>query len=179
MTFSYNNGVPAANNNPSVDQPDMLINAQSIASLVAVDHVGFNATGGGRHNQVTFNANNVPSIPTSPPVLFTNTAAGLPQLFFYSGPDAAHTSSQYVIAANGSTFLLAGIIMKWGSFTLLGGQVFGVTFATAFPNNVWNITVQSKNRVADSTVTLISTAGFTATNPVGTSVDYYYFAIGN
>lgn len=71
--FSYNNNVPATNNNPSVDQPDMKINTQSIEQLIAVDHVSFNSAGsgppdgsGGHHLQVTFDSKNTPIDPTDP-----------------------------------------------------------------------------------------------------------------
>lgn len=52
MTFTYNNAVPAAANNPSNDQPDMLTNTQSINSIIAVDHATFNTANGGTHTQV-------------------------------------------------------------------------------------------------------------------------------
>lgn len=56
MTFSYNNGVPATANDPSVDQPDMLLNTQAINGISDVDHIGFNAANGGMHRQVTYPA---------------------------------------------------------------------------------------------------------------------------
>lgn len=72
MSFTYNNGVPAANNNPSVDQPDMLTNAQSINSIIAVDHISFNVTNGGTHKQITFNDVAAPGAQTNPQsILYT------------------------------------------------------------------------------------------------------------
>lgn len=137
MTFSFNTNIPAAPNDPSVDQPDMLTNNQSTNLLLAVDHISFNTAGGGQHKQVTFNGNNVPTPPVTPPVLFTNTVAGLPQLFFYSG-DATHSSSQYVNNAQGSTFVLGGMIMKWGFFgPISDNQV--INFPVAFPNNCYTV----------------------------------------
>ena len=83
MTFSYNSGIPAAANNPSNDQPLMLINTASIAGIIAVDHVGFEAAGGGQHQQVNFN-NKVPQGVQADPgsVLFTanGTAQSIAQL---------------------------------------------------------------------------------------------------
>lgn len=75
--FVFNDGIPAAANNPSVDQPDMLTNNQSTEGILAVDHVTFNSVGpagggnpgasGGQHLQVTFNGKNVPvGLPTDP-----------------------------------------------------------------------------------------------------------------
>lgn len=137
MTFSFNTNIPAAPNNPSVDQPDMLTNNQSTNNLLAVDHISFNTAGGGQHKQVTFNGNNVPTPPVNPPVLFTNTVAGLPQLFFYSG-DATHSSSQYVNNTQGSTFVLGGFIMKWGFLGPITDHQT-ITFPVAFPNNCYTV----------------------------------------
>jgi hypothetical protein len=89
--FSYNQGVPDAPNNPSVDQPDMLQNTISIFGIWDVDHVGFNSTGaamtsGGQHLQVSFNGKNVPgALPTDPlSILYTNsgTASTISQMFY-------------------------------------------------------------------------------------------------
>lgn len=72
MSFAYNNGVPAGPNDPSVDQPDMLTNTQSIENIINVDHVTFNNTAGGKHKQVTFASKNTPVAQTDPQsVLYT------------------------------------------------------------------------------------------------------------
>lgn len=184
MSFNYVSGVPAASNNPSTDQPNMLINTNSIPALIAVDHVSFGVANGGTHKQVTFVSNNVPSVPTSPPVLFTNTVAGLPQLFFYSG-DAAHSSTQYVQAAAGSTFLLGGIIVKWGSIGLTADGTT-ITFPVAFPNSCYNVQLtisDSTQKQAFLNVSAKTTAGFTVrtigSTGAATSIAFNYLAIGN
>lgn len=136
MSFTYNTGVPAAPNNPSNDQPQMLINTQAINAILGVDHVTFNNAAGGEHKQVTFEANNIPTPPVTPPVLFTNTVAGLAQLFFYSG-DAAHSSSQYVTGSNGSVVLLGGLIMKWAVVSTGSVQNLTTLGVANFPNNAF------------------------------------------
>lgn len=138
MDFTFNSNIPAASNNPSSDQPLMLTNNQSTEGIIGIDHVTFNTLGGGQHLQVTFNGNNVPIPPVVPPILFTNTIAGLPQLFFYSG-DATHSSSQYVNATQGSTFLLGGIILKWGLKAGLVVDNQTITFSVPFPNNCYTV----------------------------------------
>ena len=82
MTISYNSSVPVPTNDPSVDQPDMTINTQSVATIIAVDHVGFNSSGsapngvGGTHLQVTFNGKNTPGAQVDPQsVLYTASGA--------------------------------------------------------------------------------------------------------
>jgi len=77
MTYSYNTSVPATNNNPSTDQPDMLTNTQSINSIIGVDHVSFNTASGGTHQQVTFSSKNTPAAQTDPQsVLYTASGTG-------------------------------------------------------------------------------------------------------
>jgi hypothetical protein len=88
--FPFSTTIPAAGNNPSNDQPIMLANNQSNASIWNVDHVGFGSAGsagtsGGQHLQVSFNGKNVPIAPTDPlSVLYTNsgTASTVSQMFF-------------------------------------------------------------------------------------------------
>lgn len=148
MTIPYNTSVPNAPNDPSFDQPDMKTNTQSINSIIGVDHVTFNASGGGQHLQVTFNSNNVPTPPVSPPILFTNIQdgagnnlpGGLPQIFFYSG-DAAHSKNQYVSTTNGSTLLPGGIILKWATVNIAAGFTQTIMFPVAFPTACFNVVV--------------------------------------
>lgn len=186
MTFSYNPSLPNPPNDPADDVPGMQVNSASIAGLVSTDHVGFNVAGGGQHKQVTFNSNNVPAVfPVTPPVLFTDVVAGLPQLKFFSG-DAAHSSNQYIVAGSGSTMLLGGIIIKWGAYTILAGNSFvNVTFASAFPNNVFSIVLTNtvSATVGDLTgnYNTATVTGFKANRQgsPGTNAVYTYIAIGN
>lgn len=83
--FSYNIAVPATNNDPSVDQPDMLINTANGALIWDVDHVGFNTNNGGTHLQTTFISKNPAGAQTDPSsVLYTGngTASTKADLFF-------------------------------------------------------------------------------------------------
>jgi hypothetical protein len=178
MTIAYNLGIPNAPNNPSTDQPNMLTNNNNIATYVAVDHVAFNTSGSGQHAQVTFNANNVPSVPTAPPILFTNTVAGLPQLFFYSG-DTAHSTNQYIAGTTGSTFLLGGIILKWGVGALSGSPT---TFSTAFPNNCFAVVITGTSTLYTGgfVATALLPGSFTSVRTSGSgATGFNYIAIGN
>jgi hypothetical protein len=197
MTIAYNLGIPNAPNNPSTDQPNMKTNNDNIATYVGIDHVGFNTAGSGQHNQVTFNANNVPVPPVSPPILFTNTVATLPQLFFYSG-DAAHSANQYSISGSGgtgsggSTFLLGGLILKWGVVAATDNTT--INFATAsgavFPNNCLGVQLTLYTASASSANAMILSVSPTPSNSAFTprirtsagttgSATIFYLAIGN
>lgn len=54
--FAYITGIPATNNNPSDDQPDMLNNNDNGALIWETDHIGFNAPNGGLHQQSSYPA---------------------------------------------------------------------------------------------------------------------------
>lgn len=181
MTYPINVNIPAANNDPADDQPLMQTNFANINSYLQVDHTNPATTGAGEHKQVTFNSNNVPAIPTSPPVLFTNNDAfSTPQLFFYSG-NAAKSSNQYVASTNGSTYLLGGIIVKWGSGNANQSGTVN-SFTSAFPNNCYSVLVTPTDTAYTGTfaVTAVSTTGFTAKRQSGSGVTgFYYLAIGN
>ena len=189
--YSYNNAVPATNNNPSNDQPDMLINTQSIESLIGENHVTFDLANGGQHTSIQFNqdASYVPVPPVSPPELFTNTVNGLPQLFYYSG-SSAQSSDQYDDAANLSTFLFGGIILKAGSFSSSAAPSIStiVTYSTLAPalapflNNTRVVLLTPINSAAGGTtgrVTATSSTTFTVTHGIVSSAQWYFIAIGD
>jgi hypothetical protein len=184
--FSYNDAVPAANNNPSVDQPDMQINTLSTDQILAIDHISFNTNNGGQHKQITFNIDNasgfpyIPTIPTSPPVLFTQNVNALPELFYYSG-DAAHGSSQYVQGTNGSTFLFGGIILKWFTVTSASTnfiQTFAGVGLTNFPNNAFGAVATIGGGVFTVNLQNLTVAQVQITKSAG-SLPITVFVIGN
>jgi hypothetical protein len=186
--FVYTSGLPNPPDNPSNDVSNMQQNTNSINGIIAVDHVGFNTTGpagtgGGQHLQVTFNGNNVPTVPTTNPILFANLVGSLGQLFFYSG-SATNTSAQYANGSNGSTFLFGGNILKWGQFTMSAGTQT-ITYAgltpplTPFPNNTWAPFLVPFNSAAGSSNWFINTFnvnGFTVTSTPGAA--FIFLAVG-
>jgi hypothetical protein len=188
MTIAYSVNIPNPPNDPADDVSTMQSNAAAIGTIIAVDHVGFNVAGGGQHAQVTFNANNVPTPPVSPPVLFTDAPANhggsggntVPELFFYSG-NAPQSSNQFVLTGNGSVLLLGGIIIKWGQ---VGAAVNGntYTFASAFPNNVFSVVVTFNGASVPPNIVGTNgytTTGFTFRSNAGGGVPVSYIAIGN
>jgi hypothetical protein len=180
MTFSYFPNIPNPPNDPADDVSSMQTNSQSIGQLIAVDHVGFNVANGGFHKQITFQNGNVPTLPSSFGVLFTQTgSSSIPQLFYYSG-NASQTQTQYQIAAQGSTMVLGGIVLKWGTIV---AAFNGVTynFVNAFPNNCFSVQVTAN--IASTLVPVgtngFTTTGFTFRSTVITGVPISYMAIGN
>ena len=179
MSYPFSTSEPAANSNPSNSQPVMLQNNISNSALIAIDHVGFGNSQGGQHNQVTFAANNIPAGTVTPPVLFTKTVGSLPQLFFYSGAPSV-AANQYAIGSTGSTFLMGGIILKWGfvAYSSSGGtQTF--TLDNPFPNSTLAIIVSPKNyNSGNSWAAALPGGPSQFTIKATENLDYYYQIIG-
>jgi hypothetical protein len=190
MSIPYNPNLPNPPDDPAVDVAGMQTNAGSIATALAVDHVPFNTSGTGQHAQVTFNASNVPG-GFSLPVLFTNTKDGagnnlpgsLPQLFLYAN-SAAASQNQYLSAASGSALLFGGVIIKWGTISMMSASTL-VTYANAFPNNFFAVTLTTLtttpavNGVLGYNPTAGGQGGFTAYQLTGNPITVSYIAIGN
>lgn len=183
--YQFFTAIPASGNNPSVDQPNMQTNNASTSALIGTDHITFNAANGGQHKQITFNqdASYVPTPPVSPPVLFTNTVAGSPQLFYYSG-DAAHSSNQYTVSqSNGSTFLLGGMILKWGQVAFSGvGTSVTITFTNAFPNNLFvvsSIPFGGSGAILRTSSQSVTGFTITRTNDSTSGLNIQWMAIGD
>ncbi|SRR5260221_6787360 len=194
MTINYNLNIPLATNSPSVDQPPMKVNTNAIQTILGVDHYNFNvasATPGGMHQQVTFPANNVPAVPTTPPVLFTNVQDGagnalpnsIAELFYYSG-SGAQGRDNYVSKSKGSVLLFGGIIVKWGTSSRIGtGGANDVIFVNAFPNNNFVVLLTGTNTSYTGTL-IVTTPTLTKFNTIrgdggSGSTSYNYIAIGN
>jgi hypothetical protein len=196
--FTFNTSIPAAQNNPSADQSPMLQNNLSTEMLIGVDHVTFNAMGGGEHTAITFNQPPDPYVPTpnamNPPKLFTNNKDGqgtsfpngFSQLFYYVGA-VAQTQNQYISATNGSTMALGGIIIKWGVVNNAPDNTL-ISFTNPFPQNCFSVQAtvyQSSGNPITVTVSPTPTvSGFTprirlASSGAPVSNTISYIAIGN
>ncbi len=184
--ITYNLNIPLATNSPSVDQPNMEVNTNAVNTILAVDHVSFNTTGGGQHEQVTFNSTNIPGgVPTgSTSIEFTkNNLAGFPYPFFINaqaGSVAAALPMLPDLKTVGTNygFKLGLIIFNFGSIAA-STTPRTITFAVPM-TNLLSVT----SGVANSNPTNGAT---TFTSPSGTSVvvqsantnTIWYMAIGN
>lgn len=64
--FNYTQGIPAAQNNPSNDQPNMKVNNDSNYLIWDVDHYGFEDNNGGQHQWVTLPKLTTPATQVDP-----------------------------------------------------------------------------------------------------------------
>lgn len=191
MTFSYNQNIPNPPNDPADDVGIMQTNAQAIAGIIAVDHVGFNVVNGGTHNQVTFAKNQTaPGFPAGAVAdMFANIATGQSWPFWQNALGSFQMLGPNTSTANGSTFLPGGIILKWGNATTSGSGTPNstITFGTAFPANcfaaVCTTTETSTNRnfvvVYGISASQLQVTAINSGGSAQSGVSFYWFAIGN
>lgn len=137
INLTFTNTIPATNNNPSNDQPGMLVNNASTNTWVAIDHYGFGDNNGGLHKwarmpvQLAVPGGTIAGEGT----IYTKTA-GEGSLFYT--PDATadeyqitrtihaskalfglNTNNYNGVGANyngGWTFLPGGLLLQYGTF---------------------------------------------------------------
>lgn len=164
MTFTFNTGIPASNDNPSVDQPDMLSNTVATNAILAVDHITFNTANGGTHKQVTYSSLNTPGVQVDPGST-AYTAAGV--------VDPTHPQNYWKNSQG--TFPLSAI-RAFGNFTTVTSG--SPTLTASF--NVASVTGNSGNYVI--TLTANSTSGnnvvFLATMSPSSGAINYSFTTG-
>ncbi len=184
--ITYNLNIPSAENSPSVDQPNMKINTNAVNSLMNVDHYGFKIADGGFHKKSTYPIlASDPGSPLTSLVQYTKTEAGSTELFIQRDSIATPiqlTAGLITAAANGSTFLAGGIILKWGTVALAGASG-GVVFGTAFPANIFSISMNALT-TAPATNGILgysanTVAGFTVHQNGGAALTVSWIAIGN
>jgi hypothetical protein len=130
MTFTFNNAIPAAANNPSSDQPGMLTNNISNALIWAVDHFGFNSSNGGSHQCVRMPFISPGVIPSgliaNEVTVYPKTASGNSNLFLTngnSGDEYQMTNVNHTFFPQFGTYAAYGTAAPSG-FTKLGGWTF-------------------------------------------------------
>lgn len=180
--------IPASNNSPTQDQPNMQQNNATTNQWVAVDHVGFNTSSAtsGMHKQVT-----IPTPLLSDPGLtgtygefYTKEEGGSILPFFANSSTVYSLTGAGSASANGSVTLPAGVIFKWGTISVNSGTTTSVTFGTAFPNNLWQVLVSNTSSAA--AIRNFWSSGFTtssftlnSTSTFSSGSTYSYLAIGN
>lgn len=140
MSYPYPVSViPGPNDLLSQSQGQIQTNFANILGWSGVDHVAYGATNAGFHKQVTFPDVSVQAPPTDPEAILYTKNDGLshPQLFFLN----SQNNGFYIPSANGSTVLMGGILMQWGSIVVPAGGSALVTFPVAFPAACFNVQV--------------------------------------
>lgn len=181
--MAYSTNIPQPSDLLSVSQGDILDNFQALGNMMAPG--GSTAGNGGYFKLTTANAN--PSSIADTPLLYSKDDGSADQLFFRRSTGdggAVINCTAATAASNGSTNLPSGIIIKWGTAAIGTGTV--VNFASAFPNNCYNVQVSNSSSGSDNhfvNVYSLTTASFTCksfsrSGNADTST-IFYVAIGN
>lgn len=189
MTFDPT--IPNATHFVSADQPQITINFSQLNSIFDIDHVKYNdATVGnrGKHKQSTYiEQGSDPTTVANELALYSKDLATVSTLYLRkenNGTVIQMSGQDPTIAASGSTFLPGGIILKWGTATAATNTA--VTFASAFPNNCYNVTltsVEAGTSYNASGLVQVKSGSLSTTQFVlltsGVARTIYYIAIGN
>lgn len=183
--MTYQPNIPLATDFISVSQQDINNNFTSLNNAFNTNHVTFNAGGAGKHKFCSFPDQLAsPGTAVNEVAIYSKDVGGTSQLFFQreglapGGADIQMTVGNPTAAANGTSFLPGGIIIKWGSVVgAPGGNT--ATFATAFPNNVFSVTLGILDTTVARTAT-VSAIGLGSCLIKSSAVNtVYYIAIGN
>lgn len=124
--MSYNPSIPQPTDIPANSQPQILANFQAINTLVDVNHVAFDQPDQGKHKWVSFPDQllAVPATLNTEIALFSasNVNTGNIELNLVrqnNGAVIPFTATDGT--ANGWTMLPSGILMKWGTSSVVGG----------------------------------------------------------
>jgi hypothetical protein len=188
--IGYNPNIPAANNNPSQDQPKMQTNTNAINTLLSLDHFTFADSLAGRHKQVSLTNESAPGLAGGSGVLYANLATGQSWPFWQNALGSIQLAGPTTATANnGTEFLPGGIILKWGLITPIagGGMSTPFVFVPPFPTACFNVQLTLKNPSGTANTQTASVrsiqgggVGFTYNYTGGSAYDgIYWLAVGN
>lgn len=179
--FDFFPAIPATNNSPSVDQPNMQTNNQSTNDILAIDHITFNAANGGTHKQVTIVATqSAPSV-VSPQGIITTQTVTNSELFYSNNQKNVALTNTLLTASSGQGMMPGGLQIRAASATGTASSSQSISFSTAFPTGCLAVVVSysgggSLGGQTCSAGTLTS-SGFTLFL-TGSATGVYYIAIG-
>lgn len=195
-TYPYTLDIPDANNNPSVDQPNLKINTNSIKNLINVDHISLGLDNGGIHRQVRMRNQGAPGLGDGQGALYCDNVNSDGNAW----PIWQNSLGQYQIISQPASFPIAPftngvipmagkMIMQFGVFATTtngSGNANTVGLNVSFPNYVFNVqaipqlSTFTSNQVYGATKNGANTGSFllyTSSNiPVGTN--FFWIAIG-
>ncbi len=142
--YPFNEKIPAAADNPSANQNDMLINNQSAKKIIDEDHIGYDQNLGGLHRQVRMPVRSAtPGVPpgTIPPGLIANEgtlytkislAPGSETNLFYT-PDTSGKEYQLTRTNTAGSTLFGNNVANYGG--VVAGTIYGGGW-TFLPGNI-------------------------------------------
>lgn len=140
-------GIPATNNNPSDDQPNILINNDSLYQWAgansASDHYGFNVNDGALHKRASYVAQGSdPGSASGRYVQYGKDSSGSTELFVQK--DGVVTPIQLtrgvpVATSSGYSYLPGGLLIQWFSVNFGVSTSGTFSFPTPFTSAVLSV----------------------------------------
>lgn len=148
--MSFNPSIPSAEDLISVSQSDIQTNFSQINSVFGVDHVTLfpSVANSGKHKQVTLpELESAPSTAVNEGAVYTaqGTVSAVTELYFRKENNGTSIplTGDATLSPEGQTTLPGGVIMKWGTATVVGSnEAATITFPTAFSTSVYNVMLQ-------------------------------------
>jgi|SRR6186997_3283391 len=171
-------------------------NFSLIQSVFAVNHVGFNNGGAGKHKFVQMPAQAAsPGTAAAETAIYSRTAlvgASNETNLYWQFPNTAAAGPDVVLtrfvtpslATNGITFLPGGLIMQWGIVNApgaLGAVVFAPAPQVTFPNAILSVQLTGRRDSSDVSFCVngaLTTGGFGFRGTSGSAQELYWIAIG-
>jgi len=130
--MAYQNNIPQPSDKLKDSQPAILANFQAIKTLIDVNHATFGAANEGKHKYI-----NIPIVGAAPTTaasemaLYTKTSTytGNTEAFLRresNGSEIEYSAAQFDY--NGWSMLPSGLLMKWGTATIVATGAYTVTF---------------------------------------------------
>lgn len=181
MSFPFNFGIPAANNNPSDDQPIMQQNNMSSFGILNVDHVTYGLTNAGTHKTVTFEGSSLnPTLPSDYYQLLPQQFPPLPasgqyiETYIENQPSSGSPIMGYlpfvkcigaynrVVAAYPQTLtpITDSLNTNIASVIQSSTNAVSVTFTTPLIYNTYMIVLDAASGLGISAITARTTTGF-------------------
>lgn len=196
--MSYTSSIPVTGDTLGGTRDRIRTNFQQIATVEAINHIAFGASGQGKHKflqlpEVTASGAGVPSTAANEGGLYCDVADNVCQLLFRRESNgsvlnltSSNTSNTTAQAANGYSSLPGGLLIQWGTENAPSGTSGFFNFPTEFgavPYSLVVTAVRSSNgQVTKGYPIVISTtpttSQFKVNNGFSNAHDFYYIAIG-
>lgn len=183
--MTFNAAIPQSTDDPSVSQGQILTNFSQLNTQFSVNHIALTAgADNGKHTFIEMLDQVAdPATAVNEMTIYSKDLAGVSTLYMRkesSGTVIQLSAADPTIAANGSSFMAGGIIVKWGGSIINTGPT-AVAFVTPFPNAIYSLVLTvgnsatSSQQVVYSNLTQAGFNGYGSTNGLLVT----YIAIGN
>lgn len=191
--MAYNPSVPSATQLINASQNDIQTNFAEIEAFVNVNHEGFASPDVGKHKYITFPGQASAPVFVAGEVGMVNrvsTLTAVNELFLTKSSGATFPLTASLPATTGWCYLPSGLLIKWGTLSVNGYDVFnfptGATipvFTAVYTAQVTTSFVSTSDvdvfvRLSEVTTTQIKVYGSSRTTTGAATASFNYLVIG-